>query len=56
MDPDANWEEQERIRKDKRAGKDIDVDRLIDLQVALDEWVRNGGFKPRAWSSGKKPV
>lgn len=52
MDPDANWAEQEEIRarlKIKRANRG-DKDRLRELEEALNTWIRNGGFKPDAWS------
>lgn len=55
MDPDANWEEQKRIREWQRDGKALEGDsrRLRELRMALNEWIRNGGFPPKEWVTGK---
>jgi hypothetical protein len=49
MDPDANWAEQERIKAAIKAGSadSHDRSRLRDLQGALREWLRGGGFAPK---------
>lgn len=55
MDPNANLEEQLKLarhvidRDDEEPVDDADVERLAELVVALDTWVRGGGFLPRAW-------
>lgn len=51
MDPDANWAEQQRIRRrirEKTTTKG-DLARLRDLQEALNEWIAKGNARPRAW-------
>ncbi len=56
MDPDANLAEQHRLidslRREANEGQpfdEIDVDRLLELVEALDEWLVRGGFLPKAW-------
>ena len=60
MDPDENLKEQlalsKRIEKwFERGGEEHaaqigdDAARLAELVLALDEWIRRGGFLPRAW-------
>ncbi len=53
MDPDANWEEQKklaaRINDDRDWVKD-DARRLAELVLALDEWLKKGGFPPKAFT------
>jgi hypothetical protein len=56
MDPNANIEEQARIAaaivEAHDAGQrpqQCDVDRLAELVLALDGWLRSGGFLPKAW-------
>ncbi len=55
MDPDANWEEQQRIkaRISSRTEHKGDRARLRELQQALREWIRGGGFKPRGMTRGR---
>ncbi len=64
MDPNANLAEQRRIfaaieqlhcdgnpdnvERDDREFQRLSA-RLVDLAIALDEWLSNGGFAPRAW-------
>ncbi len=58
MDPDANLEEQLEIAKRLAdgtcypEGEDYieDANRLCELVLALDEWLRHGGFLPHPWS------
>ena len=52
MDPEANLSEQLRICQRIAAGEhdESDVDRLAELVLALDTWLRGGGFLPRAWT------
>lgn len=59
MDPDANLKQQLEIalaiQSDYDAGRDVfarDVERLTELVVALDGWIRGGGFLPIAWAKG----
>jgi hypothetical protein len=58
VDPDANLAEQLSLARQMldaygdEAGNGIDQDdaaRLADLVLALDEWLRNGGFQPGVW-------
>lgn len=50
MDPDANWQEQNRI-KARMVGNQYehpaDKARLRDLRAALREWLRRGGAPPK---------
>lgn len=59
MDPDANLKEQRILAlrmtsdHDDPESNGIDQDdanRLAELVLALDEWIKNGGFLPKAWS------
>lgn len=50
MDPDENWKQQMRLRK-LRLRRPLDcheLDTLMELEEALDEWCRRGGFLPAA--------
>ena len=56
MDPDANLIEQRSLAQaivdaDNQA-YDVDPDalRLAELVLALDEWIRGGGFLPANWA------
>jgi hypothetical protein len=56
MDPNANLEEQrqlaERMLRDRYHGRSVDRDdaeRLAELVLALDEWLKRGGFMPQDW-------
>lgn len=55
MDPDENLREQVEIAKDILLPDLSDMEleekavRLAELVVALDEWIRKGGFIPEAW-------
>lgn len=59
MDPDVNLEEQRKLAArliaqiDSEPADDVidldDVDRLIELVQALDQWISRGGFLPQAW-------
>lgn len=58
MDPDKNLQEQVMLAskfieafENERPIKDVDVYRLSELVLGLDEWVRQGGFLPGAWRS-----
>ena len=50
MDPDANVREQDALHAKIREGlaDDIDKERLLELERALDEWRSRGGFPPSA--------
>ncbi len=61
MDPDANLEEQLALARaiqeeidSTEDGEEVaidptDVDRLTELVLSLDGWIRKGGFLPKAW-------
>ena len=61
MDPDSNLAEQIRIAEglvdedeDSMSASDMAsslhaAQRLAELVLALDGWVRSGGFLPKAW-------
>jgi hypothetical protein len=52
MDPDANLEEQLDLAQQLlgETGPSLDdAQRLAELVVALDLWIRSGGFLPAAW-------
>ena len=65
MDPNANLTEQLEIAQQIISGvaqqvvsgdyDDIDLEedavRLAELVLALDEWIRRGGFLPGAWQA-----
>lgn len=52
MDPDANYREQVALAEliDRGDGDEDDAQRLAELVLALNRWVRNGGFPPAAFS------
>lgn len=45
MDPD------ETLRLLREAARQNDGDAAIEYFEALDEWITNGGFPPKAWTS-----
>ncbi len=52
MDPDENLAAQRRLahRIDSQEHPDpADVLHLCELVIALDEWIKAGGFLPAAW-------
>ena len=53
MDPNANLEEQLRLANRFANGKGdfMEAERLAELVLALDEWIRGGGFIPAAWKN-----
>lgn len=60
MDPNANLDEQldiaHRIVEGEYANLrelEAQADRLAELALALDEWIRKGGFVPLRWASTK---
>ncbi len=59
MDPDANLKEQlelaDAISTAAEAGFESPEDawRLAELVLALNEWIKKGGFLPAAWSRKK---
>jgi len=63
MDPDANLKEQlELARKITDVSLPFwgsveemcyDVNRLAELVLALDEWIKKGGFLPQQWQVKK---
>lgn len=61
MDPNTALDEirdlYEQIIDDRANANDVaddDVDRLVDLIDALDEWITNGGFLPDDWKPRKR--
>ena len=50
MDPDANLKE---LLEQSRAWQETETtssaDRMAELVIALDEWIRKGGFLPQVW-------
>jgi hypothetical protein len=60
MDPNANLTEQLSLAQKIVDGRyaihdslEADADRLAELVVALDGWIRGGGFLPAAWEKGR---
>lgn len=58
MDPDANLNEQRRLAEKLMRAIDHsrpldhhDVRLLVELVIALDEWISQGGFAPRDWKT-----
>ena len=60
MDPDANLAEQLRLARGMQELSDADtagadeelIDqglRIAELVIALNDWVRSGGYLPKAW-------
>lgn len=56
MDPNANLAEQLRLASriveafdNERTLVDADCARLSELVIALNDWIRGGGFLPSAW-------
>ena len=53
MDPNANLEEQlelaHKLLLCDYGERPFDAERLAELVVALDEWIRKGGFLPARW-------
>lgn len=62
MDPNANLEEQLKLARDLlkqidtagRMPSAVSTGRLCDLVIALDEWIRKGGFLPATWAATRK--
>jgi hypothetical protein len=50
MDPNSNLEEQLRLAADLVEIGSADAARLAELVLALDEWIRRGGFIPARWN------
>jgi hypothetical protein len=58
MDPDANLEEMRRLantiledQAQNPVGSELEAnaDRLAELVLSIDAWIRAGGFLPKAW-------
>jgi hypothetical protein len=55
MDPNANLVEQRRLQEriaeyaSRNAFSTDDLNRLVELTQAMDEWLSKGGFLPDAW-------
>jgi len=54
MDPNATRAEAIRLANNILANMDAEVDdadatRLAELVLAMEEWIRKGGFLPREW-------
>lgn len=54
MDPNACLEEIRYIVSTREAIDAESMQRLIDLNDALDNWLKNGGFLPSAWDKARK--
>jgi hypothetical protein len=50
MDPDATHARMIELADAHEADQPIDVDELASLVVSLDDWLRKGGFPPKAWA------
>lgn len=51
MDPNANLREQRKLAEKLAAGElwtSGEAERLAELVLALDEWIRSGGLEQRA--------
>jgi len=55
MDPDENLAEQRRLAAEflEPDSELLDIHRLAELVIALDEWIAGGGFLPAAWQKGR---
>lgn len=57
MDPNANLNESLALANAIIDGNDYvdagEAERLAELVVALDDWIRKGGFLPDDWRSGQ---
>ena len=57
MDPTANLEEQLRLANGILSEDEDDLvadgDRLAKLVVALNEWIKKGGFLPKPWDDAQ---
>lgn len=54
MDPDANLKEQLELADQLVEADDDELDiedarRLCELVLALNDWIKGGGFLPQAW-------
>jgi hypothetical protein len=59
MDPNANLEEQRDIADGIlsagwNADHTDDAERLAELVLALDSWIKSGGFLPRPWKEAQQ--
>lgn len=59
MDPTSNLEEQLRLAKLLTSTEPSENDairgaRLAELVIALNEWIRKGGFLPRQWPDNER--
>jgi hypothetical protein len=62
MDPTANLREQLDIARvivaSEESGETVidpsEIPRLAELVVALDAWIRSGGFLPAEWSNSRR--
>ena len=36
---------------DRQASAEVDADRMAELALSLDGWIRGGGFLPEEWQS-----
>lgn len=61
VDPDSNWAEALRTARAILRGSwdvsysqlELDAQRLADLVLALNDWVRSGGFPPKVFQQKK---
>jgi len=50
MDPDKALEALQQLAKQVNAGDPSDAWLFAELFEGLDEWIRRGGFLPKAWA------
>ena len=55
MDPDLTLAEIQTLTAAHQRGEWIDVDRLVELIDALDNWLIRGGFPPEQWRRHVSP-
>lgn len=49
MDVNVTLDELRQLQANRDNGGEIDVDRMVELFAALDEWMSRGGFMPLVW-------
>lgn len=58
MDPNENLKEQLKLANDivntDLEGDDLDPMRLAELVLAMDQWMRAGGFPPDDWKKSSQ--
>lgn len=54
MDPEANYQEMLKLATRLLDSENDDADRLAELVLAMDGWLKRGGFLPKAWAKGRE--